>query len=50
MYQSLIWSLELGNDARRLSPTLHAEDGERMANALVDGVRRNLELGRDFFR
>jgi len=28
--------------------TLDTQDGECLANALVDGVRRNLQLGRDF--
>jgi hypothetical protein len=48
MYQSLIWSFYLGDDARRLRAPLDPEDRERLADALVDGVRRNLELGSDF--
>jgi hypothetical protein len=48
MYQSLIWAFDLGNDACRLRPALYAEDSQGLANALVNRVRRNAELGRDF--
>jgi hypothetical protein len=48
MYQTLIWAAVLGNDARRLAPALDAEDVERAADALVDGVRRDMKFGRDF--
>jgi hypothetical protein len=50
MYQSLIWFFVLGDDARRLRPPLDSEEGERLADALVDRVRRDMELGRDFLR
>jgi hypothetical protein len=49
MYQSLIWLFVSGDDPRRLRPPLDAEDGKRLPNALVDGVRRDVELGRDLF-
>jgi hypothetical protein len=48
MYQSLIWLLVLSNDPRGLSAPLDAEDRKRLADALVDRVRRNVERGRDF--
>jgi len=48
MYQSLIWVGILGDDARRLRSASHAEDLERQPNALVDRMRRDAELGRDF--
>jgi hypothetical protein len=47
MYQSLIWSAVLRNQPRRLSAALHAQDCKRLADALVDRVRRNVELGRN---
>jgi hypothetical protein len=50
MYQSLIWSLVLGHDASRLGAPLDAEDLKRLSDALVDRVRRDAELGRDFLR
>ena len=39
MYQSLIWSAVLRDEARRLGAALDAEDLERLADALIDGVR-----------
>jgi len=48
MYQSLIWPSVLGDHSSRLRPALDAQRRERLANALVDGVRRNAELGCDF--
>jgi hypothetical protein len=48
MYQSLIWFLVAADDARRLGATLDAEDGKRLADALVHRVRRDTELGGDF--
>ena len=45
MYQPLIWPAVLGDDARRLGAPLDAEDLERQADALVDRMRRNAELG-----
>jgi len=48
MYQSLIWLSVTGDDTSSLCTPLDAEDLKSLANALVDGVRRNAELGRDF--
>jgi hypothetical protein len=48
MYQTLIWSAVLRDEASRLGTPFDAEDLERLADALIDGVRRNFELGRDF--
>ena len=39
MYQPLIWTFDLGNDASRLLTALEAEDCHRRANALIDRVR-----------
>jgi hypothetical protein len=50
MYQSLIWPAALSYDACRLTTALDSKDVERSSNALVDGVRRDVELGRDLFR
>ena len=50
MYQSLIWSGMLRNDARRLASALDSQRVKRLANALVDGVGGDVELCRDFFR
>jgi hypothetical protein len=50
MYQSLIWSFVLRNDPGRLCAPLYPENRKRLADPLVDGVGRNLELGGDFFR
>jgi hypothetical protein len=49
MYQSLIWVFELGDDPCRLRAPLDAEDGQRLADALVNGVRRDVQLGRNLF-
>jgi hypothetical protein len=49
MYQTLIWPAVLRDNACRLIAPLHAKRGERLADALVDGVRRNLQLGGDLF-
>jgi len=48
MYQSLIWLGILSDDPCRLRATLDAEDLERLPDALVHGMRRNLELSGDF--
>src|SRR6478736_5020036 len=48
MYQPLIWLAVAGDDARRLGPPLDTEDGQRLADALVDGMGRDIELGGDF--
>jgi hypothetical protein len=50
MYQSLIWPFHLRHDPGSLGTPLHAENGERLADALVDGVVRDAELGRDLLR
>jgi hypothetical protein len=49
MYQSLIWPAVLRDEPRRLRAPIDAENLQRLADALVDGVRRNIELARDFF-
>jgi len=38
MYQPLIWAAVLGDEASGLATALHAEDVQRAANALVDGM------------
>jgi hypothetical protein len=48
MYQSLIWPTVHGNETRRLGTALDAKDLQRLADALIDGMRRNIELARDF--
>jgi hypothetical protein len=47
MYQPLIWPAGLRNEARRLGTAFNAERVESLTNALVDRVRRDIELGRD---
>jgi hypothetical protein len=48
MYQSLIRPLVLRNDTRGLVAPVDAEDLQSLPDALVDGVRRDFELGGDF--
>jgi hypothetical protein len=48
MYQTLIWPAVAGDDAGGLGAAFDAEDMERAADALVDRMRRDVELGRDF--
>jgi hypothetical protein len=48
MYQSLIWFAVLSNDARRLRSPADAERLQGLANALIDRVRRDSELDRNF--
>ncbi|HZB69035.1 MAG TPA: hypothetical protein VE403_01600 [Sphingomicrobium sp.] len=48
MYQTLIWSAVAGDDAGGLGPALDPQDLERAADALVDGMRGDIELCRDF--
>jgi hypothetical protein len=48
MYQSLIWFVVARDEARRVGATFHAQGLERDADALIDGMRRDVELGRDF--
>src|SRR5205085_235632 len=50
MYQSLIWGAVLRHQARGLGAAFDAENLQSLADTLVDGVRRNIELGRDFLR
>ena len=38
----------LGDEPGGLAPPLDAEDSQCLADALVDGVRRNMEFGGDF--
>jgi hypothetical protein len=47
MYQSLIWRGILRHDPRRLGAALDSENLKRLADALVDGVRRDSELRRN---
>jgi hypothetical protein len=42
MYQSLIWFFVAGDSAGSLCTPLDAENLERLADALVDGVRRDV--------
>jgi hypothetical protein len=49
MYQTLIWPVVAGHDARSLGPPFNAEDLERLTHALVDGMRRNPQLGGNLF-
>jgi hypothetical protein len=48
MYQTLIWSAHPRDETRCLRTAVDAEDLQRAANALVDGMGRNIELDRDF--
>jgi hypothetical protein len=47
MYQSLIWRAVLSNDARRMGAPLDAQRPQRLPDPLIDGMRRNLQLGRN---
>jgi hypothetical protein len=49
MYQSLIWPAVLRYEARGLGTAFNAEDLKRLADALIDRVRRDLELRGDLF-
>lgn len=48
MYQPLIWPDAAGNKARGLAATLDSKHLQRATNALIDGMRRDSELGSDF--
>jgi hypothetical protein len=48
MYQTLIWSAVPGDETGGLAAALDAQDVQRAADSLVDRVRGNVELGRDF--
>ncbi|HVM23148.1 MAG TPA: hypothetical protein VM308_07615 [Sphingomicrobium sp.] len=50
MYQSLIWAFVLGDDPGRLGAAVDTKDLQRLADALIDRMRRNVELARDFLR
>lgn len=50
MYQPLIWLVMPGDDARGLRATFDAERLESETNALIDRMRRDVELGGDLFR
>ena len=50
MYQPLIWAAVVGDDSRRLASALDSKDVERAPDTLVDGVRGDVELGRDLLR
>ena len=47
MYQTLIWLVVLRHEASGLSSPFNAEDVDRLSNALIDGVRRDIEFARD---
>ena len=47
MYQSLIWLVMLRDEASRMRPPLDAKRLKGAANALVDRMWRDVELGRD---
>jgi hypothetical protein len=53
MYQALICRARFprtghGDNPRCLAALLDAQNMERLAHALIDGVRRNAQLERDF--
>jgi hypothetical protein len=48
MYQSLIWISVMRDDSSGVLAPAYAKDVQRLADALIDGVRRDLELGGDF--
>jgi len=48
MYQTLIWAVVPGDESGGLAAAFDAEDVDRAADALVDGVRGDVELSRDF--
>jgi hypothetical protein len=50
MYQSLIWPGVAGDEARGLGPALDSKEVKRLADALVDGMRGDVELRRDLLR
>jgi hypothetical protein len=49
MYQSLIWSAVLRYHASGMRTSLYSENLKRAANALIDGMWRDPELGGDLF-
>jgi hypothetical protein len=44
MYQPLIWTAVVGDEASGLAAPLDPQDVERPADALVDGMRGDMEL------
>jgi hypothetical protein len=50
MYQSLIWARVVRNDPRCLGAALDPKGVKRLADALIHGVRGDLQLRRDLFR
>jgi len=44
MYQTLIWAAVVGDEASSLAAPLDPKDVERPADALVDGMRGDMEL------
>jgi hypothetical protein len=48
MYQSLIWFAVLRHEARGMGPAQDSERLQGLPDALVDGMRRDSELDRDF--
>jgi hypothetical protein len=48
MYQTLIWSAVARNEASGLGAALDPQNMERAADALVDRMRGDIELGGDF--
>jgi hypothetical protein len=49
MYQSLIWSAVPSDETRRLGAPFNAKDLQRLADALINRMRRDVELGSNFF-
>ena len=50
MYQTLIWPAVLRDEAGGLGAPFDTKRVQRLADALVDRMGRNFELGRDLFR
>jgi len=50
MYQPLIWAAVVGDEASGLAAALDPEDVDRPPDALVDGMRGDMELVGDLFR
>jgi len=50
MYQSLIWLGVVGHEPGRLRTASDAESLERLPDALVDGMRGDSQLDRNFLR
>jgi hypothetical protein len=49
MYQALIWPRGVpGDHASCLRPAFHPQDLKRLADSLIDGVRRDFQLAGDF--